>query len=136
MAKETPTLQDIESAINALPIEMPTEIHDTDKRKEIDPAENVLSICKTILQEVHQMSARFSIMENSIIPLLNGKSLISTNRKTDMVDKIEENRVFCVANRLPLKNLNDLNIFEEKLDDIEFMKIAVNTRIIYYLNQI
>lgn len=110
------------SFVNEIPIEMNDEIRDNEEKEAICVSD-VFNLCKSILQQVHEIYARISVIEDTT--LLKNGTLIATNHKSNMVKNIEDNRIFTVTNRLPLKNVDDLIIFEEKLNDMEFMKIAV-----------
>lgn len=83
----------------------------------------VLKLCEKMANQLNDISARITLIEGR---MLNGLSAAKDNKS---YGKIEESRIFCQSNHMPLKNLDDLNAFEGNLKKAEYRKIAVS---IYY----
>lgn len=82
---------------------------------------NLTDLCQRIHTQLIDVSARISVIEET---MLNNAS-ISKDRQPNLVKKIEDNRVFTIANHLPLRNIQDLKAFEDNLKNAGFKDTAV-----------
>lgn len=113
----------IEDNFNSMPIVISDEIRLIDRNK-INFGEDVMDVCQRILNQMTDIAARFSVIEE--LMLENG-SWISKDKKPSVVKKTKDNHVFIVSNHLPLRNMDDLNAFENNLGSIEFKNVAAES---------
>lgn len=73
------------------------------------------------------MLARFAVFERQFF---NGQT-VNVKEENNFPDpkEIEQHEAFMTSNRLPIKNVNDLNRFEQNLKNSEFLNatVSVNT---------
>lgn len=120
--QSTAPSEKIPVSINGLPIIISDEIHYINENTNND-GRNVFNVCRKMSNQMDDLFARFVVLENM---LLKNGSLNLKNYKPTVVKKIDNSRIFNVANRLPLQNMHDLKTFDKKLEDEEFRNIAVN----------
>lgn len=70
-----------------------------------------------------EILARVKTIEDSI---MKTGSLANVPVHVNSVKPFNEFQTFLKSNRLPLKNIEDMNAFQENLDDAEFRKVAVS----------
>lgn len=81
----------------------------------------VFGMCRQILCQMNEISARISVIEDTVIK----GSPVLKDRKSNIVQKAENSRIFGLTNRMPIQNLRDLNAFEDNLNTEEFRNTAV-----------
>lgn len=81
------------------------------------------SICK-MDAKVDQIYARVSVIENKLIDGHAKKSCDSTLIKDD--DESRKRKMYFKANCIPFTNIDDMQRFEENLDDSDFRKQSVS----------
>lgn len=109
--------------VNDLPIVLSDDNHYID-HKTADSGADLMDVCQRILSQMTDVSARISMIEE--IMLKNGSMKnVSKDTKPNLINKIEDNRVFNATNHLPLRNIDDLKAFENNLNNAEFEDIAV-----------
>lgn len=78
-------------------------------------------------KKLDEVLARFAVFERQFF---NGQT-VNVKEENNFPDpkEIEQHEAFMTSNRLPIKNVNDLNRFEQNLKNSEFLNatVSVNT---------
>lgn len=117
--------------VNKMPINVEhnlvhRDVHNLTTERNNNSSE-VLELLRHMSNQLNELAARSSLIEDNMMQLMNGSSVsnLMRDRKSSILKKVEESRIFRLTNRMPLQNLKDLEAFEENLKKVEYRNIAV-----------